>query len=193
MSGTPPYIYYALGETGALQAAGANPSALLYAYDAETTVIIDAGNTELFNPGCLMGQLQTTEPELEHPVNSYNTNYPYCRTTIKYRMDDPRSNPQLAQLISAAPYLVIRLQLTGCSKSDIVSVISRLEPKQSQGCGAELYFGYDPTELYMLLSMSILSLPVRLTFTITTANGTKKEFWVGVRDGRTGVPSGAVV
>lgn len=191
MSGTPPYVFIALGDEGLIQAAG--PNSLIYAYDADTIAFIDAGNTEMFNPGCLTAFFNPADAQQDHPEGSYNTSYPYCRTTIKYRVDDQRANPQIAQLISTAPFLQIRLELTGCDKSDIVSVVSRLEPQQSEGCGAELYFGYTPTELYLLLTMATLSLPARITFTITLKSGIKKEFWVGIRDSRSGLPSGAVI
>jgi hypothetical protein len=191
MSGIEPYVYIALGDEGLIQAAG--PDSLIYAFDGETVIFIDAGNTEMFNPGCLNGFIKPTYPIADHPVGSYNTDYPYCRTTIKYRVDDKRSNPQIAQLISTAPFFIIRLELTGCDKSNIRSVVSRLEPQQSEGCGAELYTGFTPLELYLLLTMATLSLPARITFTITLATGIKKEFWVGIRDSRNGVPSGAVI
>jgi hypothetical protein len=165
---------------------------LLVLYDDNVADFIDIGNTEFFSGGCLTARYVEDAPNT-HPENSYNVAYPYCRTTVRYRMDDSRSNPQLAQLVPQAPFLVIRIVLGGCEVSDIVSVVSRLEPQQVIGCGAELYPGYSPTELYMVLTASLLTYPTRLTFTVTNKAKSVKEFWIGLRSARDGVPSGALV
>lgn len=187
MSGQPPYIYLAAGE--ALIDLGFDQ--LQYLYDATSLFIVPIGGYDLFEAGCAAALL-SEPPSDEHGVRPYDIRYPYCRTALRYNMADIRGDPQIGQLVAQAPYVAIRIMLAGCDRSLPIRVEVNTQPQQA-GCAAALYPGYDPTEFHAIIDTTIATLPLRLNFQVTNGNDVTKKFWIGVRDNRDGVPSGAVV
>jgi len=186
MSGQPPYIYLAIGDNLVNLAF----NQIQYLYDQDTYIVIPYGGDDLFETGCTVARLD--ERDVEHPIHSYDIRYPYCRTALRYNMADIRADPQIGQLVAQAPFVAIRIMLDGCDQSEIASVQSVVEPAQPQ-CAASIYPGYAATDLYAVVDIALAVLPLRLSFAITNTNGVVKRFWIGVRDSRKGMPSGAVV
>jgi len=187
MSGTPPYTYLELLGGNFVQL---TPGTIQYLWDAGTQLVIPILGVDLFEPGCVTGLPQGETPQ--HPVNAYNTNYPYCRTAVTYRMDDPRRDPQLAQLVVAAPIMSIKVILAGCDRALPISISYDGVQPPATGCAVGVYPGFVPTEFLIQVDGARVSLPARINFTIS--NGTRtKSFWIGLRDRRGGTPSGALV
>lgn len=187
MSGSAPYTYLTLD--GHLIDLGFDQ--LQYLYDGSTAILVPIEGADLFEQGCVGALLD--QSKAEHPTQSYDISYPYCRTAIRYNMDDIRADPQLGQLIPMAPIIVTRLMLVGCDTSLPVSVSFEVQPPQTKQCAAALYPGYDPTEFYAVIDSEAAELPLRLYFMITNGAGRAKQFWIGVRAARDGLASGAVV
>jgi len=190
MSGHPPYTYAELLGGNLITLGG---DTLLYFYDNNAQVVVTFEGVDLFEPGCITPRVGGGVPS-DHPEGSFNIKYPYCRTALRYRMDDPRSNPQIGQLVAVAPIMSMKIILDGCDLRVPINVTAiKLDPPQSVGqCTISLYPGYTPTEFYIVAIPGELTLPVRFTFTLQNGPVTK-SFWIGIRDSRGGVPSGAVV
>jgi hypothetical protein len=187
MSGIAPYVFLEL-LGGNLVALG--PSVIQYIYDGSTHLVIPIVGTDFFQAGCMAAVPQAVGSQ--HPINSYNTSYPYCRTAVTYRMDDPRRDPQLGQFVVAAPFLSIKVLLAGCDRGLPISVSYHGVQPSVSNCAVGVYPGFDPTEFYIQVERARVTLPARINFTIT--NGTRsKAFWIGLRDRRDGTPSGAVI
>lgn len=186
MSGVAPYTYLTIdGET--LCSTGTD--GIIYLYDSTGQLIIAVGDVDLFEGACaaVLGDPVT------YPENAYDTNYPYCRTALRYNMADTRGNPQVGSFVPQAPYFAIKLMLDGCDRSSIVSVSSRIEPLQSGACVASLFPGNDPTVFFAVVDMTNAELPIRLYFTVTNGANIVRTFWIGIRDRRDGLITGAVV
>jgi len=190
MSGTPPYAYLETSG-GNLVALGVN--ALQYVFDDLSFSVVIVEGQELFQPGCFTANFLDTSRSVEHPIGAYNISYPYCRTALQYNMADTRADPQIGQVILAAPFISIKIILVGCDQSAIKSVTTKIEPAQSDGCGLELYPGNVSTELFLIGELAALTLPARISFTITNVNNKQNSFWIGIRKSRSALPSGAVV
>jgi hypothetical protein len=164
---------------------------LQYLYDDNGAVLVLVDPTDLFQSGCVTGRPLSTVVT-EHPVNSYDIVYPYCRTALTFRMDDPAVNPQLGQLIAMAPIISVRIALVGCDLTQPLSVTrSVLSPGPVDGCKASLFPGYVPTEFYLIVDTGALTLPARFNFTVTNGK-VVREFWIGLRESRDSKPSGAI-
>lgn len=190
MSGVPPYVYLDIG-TGDLTALG--PDILQYLYDNFNLGMIIIEGIDFFEPGCFTAQFNDDTVASEHPLNSYNIRYPYCRTALQYNMSDGQADPQIGQIIIQAPILSIKLILVGCDTSPIISITSKLEPSVTKPCAVELYPGNTLNEIFLIAEAASLTLPARITFTATNSNGVQRTFWVGLRDSRSGKSSGAVI
>lgn len=187
MSGTPPYTYIQVSNGILLLA-----DALIYVYDAETNGVGVIEGVSFFEEGCIIGRGSGDGVE-QFPINAYDINYPYCRVGVEYRMDDPTSDPLIAQIVSVAPIALIRITLGGCDASDIVFLkISRM-PTTMRRCAVALYPGNKKNEYVVVVDSTLVVLPCRMQFEALNRNGVTKTFQIAVRDRRDGVPSGAVL
>ena len=186
MSGRAPYAYleygYAIASLGF--------SALEYLYDADSMTQIDLGYNDLFQGGCVA--VRPAESDVLAPIGTYDVRYPYCRIALTYNMADVRGNPQVGQFVPQAPFFAIILRLIGCDKSSPVGVSVNAQPTQTN-CVVSLYPGYSPTDFYVVVDAGRAVYPMRLYFTITNGSGITRTFWIGIRDRRDGLISGAVV
>jgi len=172
---------------------GLGPDALAYRYGAISLSIVVINGIDTFESGCLMAQPQNMVATNDHPEGGYNISYPYCRTAIRYRMDDERANPQIAQVVALAPTVSIKIILDGCDPSDIISVSNTVAPPQTQQCGASLYPGYTKTQFFLVVEVAAITLPARFYFTLTNSKGVTRTFWIGIRSDPYGPASGTVV
>lgn len=188
MSGTAPYVYCDL-INGILSHDGSN---LTYLYDATTFNVSVQEGVSFFEEGCLYLQDKTIDP-FAFPANSYNINYPYCRVGVEYRMDDPRSDPLIAQLVAMAPRMNLKLVLGGCDPARISIVRLTRLPATMRRCAITLFPGNARNEYIVTMDFTLIELPCRLFFEATNTDGVVKKFTIAVRDNRSGVPSGAVL
>jgi hypothetical protein len=186
MSGNFPYIYLALGPN--LTSLG--PSALQYLYSGAGVFTVTADDADLFEAGCVA--VRPIESEFTTPIGTYDISYPYCRVALSYNMADVRGNPQIGQFVPQAPFFAILVRLVGCDQSLPISVSVDVQPAQTI-CVVSLYPGYSPTDFYTTVDVANAVFPMRLYFTVTNGSGTTRTFWIGIRDTRSGLISGAVV
>lgn len=168
---------------------------LLYAYDDDmypTRVVegLDAAETN-----CTF-LTSIAEADLrQHPVNSYNVLYPYARTAIKIKMDDPAPQEQLAQLVAVAPYIGVRIILTDTVSAKVrpAVVTASVGPQQLFSCALSVFFNYAVQELFAFLDTTLLTLPARLTLDVRDIKGRRRNGWIGLRAGRATAPSGTIL
>lgn len=161
---------------------------LQYLYDQTLVLLLDG--TDLFEQACVT-IMPATEPPL-FPFNAYQTNYPYCRVALQYRMDDPRASPMVGQLVAVAPTMSIKIMLKGCDRRQPISITYDLtQPVLTKSCSVAVYPGYTPEELILVVDTTQLTLPARFTFRATNG-AVEREFWVGLRGSRSGPASGSV-
>lgn len=168
---------------------------LLYAYDDNSYATRIVYGMDFAETACAILLAVTTLEAAEHPLNSYNIVYPYARTAVRVRMDDPKPEDQVAQLATVAPYLVIRIILCDYLGKKAVPKSAIITPSTDQiyPCALEAYYNYKTQELYVLIDSAKVGVPARINFDITDTLDRRRQCWIGIRSTRDGLPSGAVV
>ena len=144
---------------------------------------------------CYMALSTATADISAHPLNSYNTTYPYARTAIRIRIDDPKPEDQIAQLVAVAPFLIVRVIVEDFQGRKVrpATMKATVGPDQLYPCALVVFFNHFTFEPYILIDTTVVTKPARLTLAITDAIGRSRTGWLGLRDKRTGVPSGAIL
>jgi hypothetical protein len=168
---------------------------LLHYYDGDTSqryaLITGVDFAELT---CALLLLNNADALREHPVGAWNISYPYARTSLRIRMDDPKPDLQVAQLAVVQRYLFILVTAVDSDNLPVsASVTASIEPDQLYPCSADLYRYFTQGTMLLAVDANYVMLPARILFEITDLLGHQRRAWIGLRNDRAGVPSGAVL
>lgn len=109
--------------------------------------------------------------EREHPLNSYDTTYRYCRTAIKVSLDPLAQSPLLAVVRAMAALMIVRLIPILCGRPIPATDFSVTAPAGACQCCAITGFLHPTTaEGYLYINVGIVTEPFNVLVTFTAGD-----------------------
>lgn len=141
----------------------------LYSYQDRPHIILQGA--DWFESNCIL-VLAGDVDAVDYPMNTYSTDYPYCRTAIRVSMDDYAPSPLFGSVRQLAAIIVVRIALTEC-QVPVAATHIHVEPPpgSSLRCGAAGFVSPDTGYAYLLVDTSQVLLPVMVQMTLTSASG----------------------
>jgi hypothetical protein len=143
-------------------------------------VILQA--VELFEPSCFVLMPEHLSGINEHPLNSYDISYPYCRTAVKVMVDAVDPNPLLAEVTSFSRYLSIRIIPLVCGLEARLTGFRVLgtNPAIVAPCAAVVVIQPMTGQGFLVIDGTKVLLPSQVLVEMITADGSRRLGWINV-------------
>jgi hypothetical protein len=137
--------------------------------------------TDLFEPNCCV-LIPDHVTDDEHPLNSYNVAYPYCRTGIRVRLDEMDANPLLAEVTAFSRFLTIRIVPMLCDANSMLTacVVVDVRPAALGPCAAVGIAHASSHNGFLFVDSSKLKLPAQIAVGLIGTGGEKRTGWINV-------------
>jgi hypothetical protein len=144
--------------------------------------------TELFEPSCFVLMPERLSGVEEHPFNSYDIAYPYCRTAIKVRVDDTDPDPLLAEVTIFSRYLSIRVIALVCDLEARLATfrVVSTQPAVAYPCTAVVVIQPGSGQGFLVVDGTKVTLPFQVLVEMITVaaspggSGARRSGWITV-------------
>lgn len=137
--------------------------------------------TELFEPNCFVLIPERAGAD-EHPLNSYDIAYPYCRTAVRVRLDDADPNPLLAQVTNFSRFLSLRLIADVCGRQVALALcrVRQVLPAQTTACVVTSIIQPSTKQGFLIVDGLHAIAPFQALLELVAMDGTTRQGWINV-------------
>jgi len=139
------------------------------------------GPVDLFEPNCFV-LLPDHIADDEHPFNSYDLAYPYCRTAIRVRLDEMDPNPLLAELTALARFVSVRVLATICGlPASLASFqVVAQKPAALGPCSIIGLVHATTRQGFLVVDATKVRLPTQAAIRLVATSGETRTGWINI-------------